>query len=233
MSAPTPEQCEGYRELASDGVRVRAGFRVVTAEPIAGEPIELVFFVESLGAHALRLAVSGDRMAQRPGRFTFTAMFLGSPLEDPMIGAPDVGGPAGVVEVSSSNPWRQPLILNQFVRLEDTPGRLAPGAAGRLDLACRRPIALSVTDEGAVLRQGEVVLAVDLAFDLRRDDASLAATALRLLDVVIQGPLAAREQSLALLFSMRACARAQIEALTRHSDPSVAGRARQCIATFE
>lgn len=232
MNTPTPEQCEGYREPASDGVRVRAGFQVATAEPIAGGPVELVFLVESLGAHPLRLAVSGDRMAQRPGRFTFTAMFLGSPLEDPMIGAPDMGGPAGVVEVSSSSPWRQPLILNQFVRLEDTPGRLAPGAIGRLDLACRRPIALSVTDEGALLRNGEVVLAVDLAFDLRRDDATLAATVARLLDAVMQGPLASREQSLALLFPMRTCARAQIGALTRHPDPSVAGRARQCIATF-
>ncbi len=232
MNAPTPEQCEGYRELASDGVRVRAGFRVVTAEPIAGEPIELAFFVESLGAHPLRLAVSGDRMAQRPGQFSFAAMFLGSPLEDPMIGAPDMGGPAGVVEVSSSSPWRQPLILNQFVRLEDTPGRLVPGAIGRLDLACRRPIALSVTDEGALLRKGEVVLAVDLAFDLRRDDAALAATAARLLNLVMQGPLTSREESLALLFSMRACAHNQIEVLTRHPDPSMADRARQCIATL-
>ena len=57
------------------------------------------------------------------------------------------------MEVSTDSPWRQPLLLNQFIRLEDTPGRLAPGSADRLDLACERPLPLTTTDAAALAQE--------------------------------------------------------------------------------
>jgi len=217
-------------DLASNGIRVRAGFRVVTGELLAGGPIELEFFVESRGAFPLRIVVSGDRMRQRPGQFSFAAMFDGLPLEDPMAIAPYMGGPQGDAQVSPDSPWHQPLLLNQFVRLEHTQERLARGGPGRLDLACRRPLALGAVNSAFLSEDGAEVLAVDLAFDLRRDDPALAALVARLFDEIMQGPPSVRERPLAQLISMRSAARAQIEALTRHPDPSVAERARQALA---
>lgn len=232
MNARPPEQRESSVDLAADDVRVRAGFRVVTDEALAGGPVELEFFIESLGASPLRLAVSGDRMRQRPGQFTFAATFEGAPLEDPLAGVPDMGGPEGLVPVATGSPWRQPLVLNQFIRLEQTPERLAEGATGQLNLTCRRPLVLASTDAAALSRDGARDLAVDLAVELRRDDAALAALAARLLDEVMQGPLASRERPLVLLLSMRTAAQAQIDALAHHPDASVADRARQARATF-
>jgi hypothetical protein len=227
MNANTPEQHEGAVDLAADELRVRAGFRVIPGELLAGGPVELEFFAESSGLRPLQLAVSGDRTRQRPGQFSFTATFEGSPLDDPMAMTSYMGGPLTVVQVSSDSPWHQPLVLNQFIRLEDTPQRLVQGATGRIDLACRRPLALAATDAAALLQDQAPVVAIDLAFDLRRDDAALAALVARLFDEVMQGSLALRERPLALLLSMRMAAHAQIDALTRHPDPSVAGRARQ------
>jgi hypothetical protein len=74
---------------------------------------------------------------------------------------------------------------------------------------------------------------VDLTFNLRRDDAALAALVARLFDEVMQRPPALRERPLALLLSMRSAAHTQIDALTRHPDPSVAGRAHQVLAVFK
>jgi hypothetical protein len=176
------------------------------------------------------LAVSGDRSRQRPGQFTFAATFEGSSLEDPMASAPYLGGPEGVVQVSTGSPWHQPLILNQFVRLEETPGRLVQGATGRLDLTCRKSLPLAATTDAALLHDGTPVVAVHLALDLRRDDAALAALIARLFDEIMQGPPTSRERPLGLLLSMRSVARAQIDPLTRHQDPSVASRARQALA---
>lgn len=227
MNARTPEQREDAVDLAADEIRVRAGFRVVTSELLAGGPIELEFFVECLGSHPFQLAVSGDRMRQRPGQFSFAATFEGSSLEDPMAAMPNMGGPEGVVQVSTDSPWHQPLVLNQFIRLEETPGHLVEGVTGRIDLACRRPLTLAATQASALSQDGAQNLAINLAFDLRRDDAALAALVAHLFDEVMQGPLALRERPLALLLSMRTVAHAQIDALIRHPDPLVANRARQ------
>jgi hypothetical protein len=224
MTAPSPELREGAVALAADDIRVRAGFRMVPGELLAGGPVELEFFVESLGLRPLRLAVTSDRTRQRPGGFSFAATFEDSPLEDPMAMAQYMGGPAGIVQVSSDSPWQQPLVLNQFLRLEHTPGRIPQGARGRMKLACRRPLALAATEAAALLPGDAPVVAVNLSFDLRRDDAALAALAARLFDAVMEGPPASRERPLVLLLSMRTAARPQIDALAHHPDPAVARR---------
>lgn len=230
MNAHQPELREAALNLVADEIRVRAGFRVTTSEPLAGGPVEMEFFVESTGPCPLQLAVNGDLMRQRPGQICFTATFEGLPLADPMRLTPYMGGPAGIVQVSTVSPWHQPLILNQFLDLEHTPERLMLGAAGRLNLECRRPLPLVGTVAAALSKDVSTILVVNLAFDLRRDDAALAALAASLFDEVMQGPPALRERPLALLLSLRGVARNQIEALTRHADLSVVSRARHTLS---
>jgi hypothetical protein len=224
------ERGEGAVELVANEFRVRAGFRVVTTETLAGGPVELEFFVENLGSSSLHLAVSGDRVRQRPGQFSFAAKFAGFPLEDPMASTPYQGGPEGVVQVSRDTPWHQPLVLNQFIRLEHTLPRLAQCATGRLDLACHRPLVLAADHDDALKENNAPTLAVDLAFTLARHDDVLEALVARLFAEVMEGPPAQRERPLALLLSLRSLAQPQIEALTRHPDSPVAGRARHALA---
>ena len=218
--------------MVADEIRAHVGFRVVPGELLAGGPVELEFFVESSELRPFQLEVSGDRMRQRPGQFSFIATFEGLPLEDPMVMAPYMGGPVGFVQVSTNSPWHQPLVLNNFIRLEDTPWRLSQGSTGRIALACRRPLPLAATDAAALSPDRAPAVAVNLAFDLRRDDAALAALIARHFDEITQGPLALRERSLARLLSLRSIARKQIKALIRHTDPSVASRAHQVLAEF-
>jgi hypothetical protein len=230
MSVSMPEQRKGMVELAEGDIYVRTGFRVTANELLAGGPIELLFSVESLGAIPLRLAVSGDRARQRPGQFSFQATFEGATLADPMALATDIGGPVAVVTVTADSPWQQPIVLNEFVRLERAPSRIATGTSGRLALHCRRPIALAANEAAALSAEKPRIVAVDLAMDLRRDDSALAALVDHLLGEVMYGPAAARERPLALLLSLRSSARAPIEALARHADPLIAARARQALA---
>ncbi len=229
MNSGAAEKCEGAVEISAQKMHARVGFRLVTREPLAGGPVELEFLVESLGPLPLRIAVSGDRAHQRPGQFSFAATFNGLPLEDPVANMPYLGGPAGVIEVSTSSPWHQSLILNQFIRLEHTLKKLANSAVGRLNVTCRRSLALGVTESAALSGEGAQILEVGLAFDLRRDDAALAALVARLFDEITLGPQSLRERGLGLLLSLRSVAYAQIEALTRHPDPSLAERARQAL----
>ena len=158
-----PEQREGAETLQEGDLRVRAGFRLLTEDPLASGPVELEFFVECLGPAPLELEVSGDRARGRPDGFSFSALFAGEKLSDPMEGLPDLGGPMGVVTVTAQTPWRQTLALNQFVRLERTRELLADGETDRLELLCRRPLPLDGAQE----------VAVALSFDLRRNDAAL------------------------------------------------------------
>jgi hypothetical protein len=159
MSPRPPEHREGFVALVAHGMPLRAGFRVMPGALLAGGPVELEFFVDTLGALPLYLAVGGDRARQRPGQFSFDARFDGHELSDPMAALADAGGPIGVIEVSCTSPWRQRLMLNQFVGLEDTLQRLQPGAAGRLDLSCRRHMVLGATDEAALASDGPIALA--------------------------------------------------------------------------
>lgn len=232
MNTHMPGQREGDVDLAKGEIRAHAGFRIVTSELLAGGPIELEFFVENLGPFPFRLAVSADSLRQRPDKFSFSATFESSPLKDPMEVVTYIGGPIAVVQVATDKPWYQLLVLNQFICLEDTTQHLIQGASGRIELMCRRQLALATTDADALSQEGTLVVAVNLSFELRRDDKALEALAESLLNDVMSGPPALRERPLTLLLSMRAAAHAQIKALARHPDSSVATRAQQAIASF-
>ncbi len=213
------EKREGSVGVATEDISARASFRVVTSDLLAGGPVELEFLLENLKTTPFQITVSGDRARSRPGQFSFAASFEGIVLEDPAVGMPYLGGPAGIVEVSIDKPWRQPLLLNEFLRLERTVEQLKPGAVGRLDLTCHRPIDLLSGGE-------ESILTINLAFLLRRDDAALAALVSDLYHKIMQGPPSLRERSITLLLSLRSAAHDQIEALSRHADAAIAERAQ-------
>lgn len=220
----------GSVRRAAGHVSVTAGFRVVTKDPLAGGPIELEFFVDNIGSSPLQLAVGGDMARQRPGQFSFTAELDGVALGDPQPGVPDLGGPLGVVPVTSDSPWRQPLLLNDFVRLEDTVAKLVPAGSSRLRVSCQRSLALAASAAAVLRPKGATSIKIALAVDIRRADAELAELAAGLLEAVLHGPAAGRERPLAQLLSMRGAARRQIETLASHGDHAVADRARRALA---
>jgi hypothetical protein len=218
-----PEQAV---DLDAGGSRARAGFRFGETSDVAGCPIEVEFFVEATGPQVRYLLVTGDRMRHRPGGFQFAASFEGKALDDPYGAVPDMGGPGGVVEVGALRPWRQPLILNQFIRLEAVTGLLPPGASGRLRVECGRTIRLAASKEEALASGGGAPLVkVTLGLKLFRDDARLAALVERLIEQVRDGPPDQRERPLALLLALRApVAVERWRTLENHPDPLVARR---------
>lgn len=229
MSTSRSKRREESIEIDVDSCRARTGFRVTTDEPLAGGPIELEFFIEPLESAALFLSVAGDSSRQRPGQFEFTATLDGVTIEDPLAHIPPVGGPIGVVPVTKETPWRQPLVLNQFLQLETSREKLADGESGQLHVTCRRPLTLG-PDQAAVLtgKKWETV-SIDLAFTLRRDDAALAKLTEALLDEVATGSPAERLHPFELLLSLRSVAHDQLATLANLSDPTIANRARQSL----
>lgn len=220
------ENREGAVDVAAGNVSARAGFRVITHELLAGGPVELEFFLENRKSAPFRITVRGDRARSRPGQFAFTALFEGAPIVDPAAQTPNLGGPAGIVEVSADAPWRQPLLLNEFLRLEDTSERLDPGAAGVLDLTCRRPLDLADGPEAGLEAPD---LTIRLALPLRRDDAALSALVSALYQEILEGQSPGREHSLGLLLSLRSRACEPIVALAHHANASIAERAQMAL----
>jgi hypothetical protein len=223
---------EGTVELVSGDVRVRSGFRVVDSAPsVAGGPIEVEFFVDNVGAQALHLLVNGDRARHRPGSFSFVATLAGVTLPDPYAEIPYRGGPATVVTVEPTKLYRQTLLVNQFVCLENSLDLLEPGASGQLVVDCRRPLPLTADHQAALTSAGDAPLvAVRLEFGLRRDDAQLSALVDQLVDEVRHGPREQRERPLALLLTLRApVAVGRWRALLDHADPVVVARVRQAL----
>ena len=225
---------EGKVDLVSISLelQVASGFRVIEAEPLlAGGPVEVEFFIDNAGARALHLFVNGDRARQRPGSFSFVATMAGVTLPDPYKDVAWEGGPATVVTVEPTKVYRQTLVVNQFVRLENSLDLLEPGASGQLVVACRRPLPLTADHQASLTPAGDAPLVeVRLEFELRRDDAQLSALVDKLVDEVRHGPREYRERPLALLLTLRApVAIVRWRALMDHADPVVGQRVRQAL----
>ena len=206
-------------------LQVHAGFHITSASEFAGGPIELEFFVEVAGPGSGYFLISSD------ADFSFAATFAGVPLADPFANAPDMGGPASVIEIATGRPWHQPLVLNQFVRLEDTINLLKPSASGQLVVDCRRSLLLAADEQAALAREDAAPLVqVQLAIELRRDDAQFVALVDRLIAEVRDGPPEQRERPLGFLLSLRAPAAIdKWRTLVNHPDPLVAERVRQSL----
>ena len=113
-------------------LRLSAGFRFAAPEALAGAPLTLEFFVRNSGLETAYVAVGGNRARGRPDFFNFSARFAGGPLTDPASDAAYLGGPVGLVTVAPGDTYRQPTLLNQFLRVEDAIARLLPGGHGEL-----------------------------------------------------------------------------------------------------
>ncbi|MEA2943322.1 MAG: hypothetical protein QOD09_3851 [Bradyrhizobium sp.] len=223
---------ENAVELEFGDARVRSGFRFTEASELAGGPVELEFFVELIGSGSRYLLVAADRMRRRPSDVSFAATFAGVPLADPGKNVPDMGGPAGVVEIAAGRPWRQPLILNQFIGLEAVLDMLEPGGSGPLTAACRRPLPLAIDEAGALApAPGAPIVEVQLTLKLRRDDAALGILIDQLVAQIRDGAPEQRPKRLDLLLALRAPAAVnRWRALVNHPDPAVAQRVRQSLS---
>jgi hypothetical protein len=215
-------------ELGSGDLTARVGFRVAHNSGLAGGPVELEFQVSVAGARPLALLVSGDRARRRPGDFVFTARIGDHVLTDPLAALPDLGGPAGVLEVATGAPYRQTLLLNDFVTLESTRDDLAPGETGRVVVTCVRAVPLAPDEESLFAPEVESPLAeVVLSVDLRRDDPDLVELVDDHLAQVVDGPVEHRERSLGILLALRSpVAVERWRVLADHPDEAVSERAR-------
>ena len=229
MSRHPQEVRQADQTLDLGSTQARVGFRLQEGLLLAGGPIEMTFLVDMHGHSERMLAVSGDSMRQRPGQFAFEASMSGRALPDPLAMLPDMGGPISVITISAASCWRQPLLLNQFVALEQARQQLADGEQGHILLSCRRRVKFADNESQALREDDGQLVDVALAFDVSRNDAALSALTAGWLSDVFDGPLDLREPALAKLFAMRGAARAQIDALTRHPDHSVASRAEQAL----
>lgn len=225
------ENHEGDINFDLGGSPGRAGFRVTEACKFAAGPIELEFFLEITGPISMFLLITSDWMRGRPGGFTIEATFAGTRLEDPCAQVSDQGGPAGVVEIAANRPWRQPMVLNEFVRLETVLNQLEPGDSGPLKISCQRPLPLALSEEDALGPSAPVrLIKVGLDLTLSRDDARLVAFVDRLIEDVVAGPRDRRERPLRHLLALRApVAKARWKILAGHPDPAVAERVQQAL----
>src|SRR5262249_5530931 len=134
-------------------------------------------------------------------------------------------------EIAAGRPLRQPLVLNDFVRLEAALDLLEPGASGQLVVDCRRHVPLVAEERAALAPVPDAPLVdVQLALELRRGDAQLAELVDRLIAQVRHGPREQRERPLRLLLSLRApLAVDRWRTLVDHPDPLVSERVRESL----
>ena len=219
---------EWAAELHAGELRVRAGFRRPSLEVVAGGPLDVQFFVEA--TQPIVVAVASDRTRLRPDFFHFSAHLDGVEIDDPFGSYASLGGPGSVVPVQPGSPWRQWLIVNQFLRLERAMEVVAAGAVGRLRLRGGRPLPMTTDTAEAFRRGGVPEIDVTETILLRRDDARLASFIDQLIDEVRHGPPERREWPLVLLLSLRAPAAVERwRALVDHADPVVGERVRQAL----
>jgi len=217
---------EKYVELISGEINIRTGFRITPGELLAGGPIELEFLLENLAEKPFDLDLAGDRMRQRPGQLIFDARFEGELIDDPMKGTTWLGGPSTVVKVQYGKPWRQPILLNQFVRLEQIPKKISSNLAkGQMSLVCERLIPLSPEHQKPIT--------IQLSFTLYRNDQALDLLTTNLYNEIINGPVTGREHALSLLLSLRSMASQQIKLLANHPEITISNRAKNSLAIFD
>ncbi len=145
----------------------RLGFAVVPGRHLAGGLVEVEFSATATG-EPVYLAYGGDRSRGRPAWFDFPATYDGVRLADPFAAAPELGGPSTAVELGPT-PFRQTLLLNEFVTLEQTAGR-----GGELRVRCLRRPTLGSSAEEAMVAPGEPV-SVELVMELEHDQTALEA----------------------------------------------------------
>jgi len=217
---------EVFTTLEVGTVRIRAGFRSLVPEIVAGGLIEIVFSLENNGATPFYLAVGAERSTLRPMFFSLAA-FLETPnvpLADPAEGSLNFGGPAGVVAIEPGTVYQVRLLLNEFARLETLPTLLSPGQSDGLRVVCRRSLPLAAQeDEAFQMASDAPVIEGTLQIRVRRDDAALETHIVAAADHVRTATVATgeRERALMKLIALRnPSTKIHLQSLAQDSDPA-------------
>lgn len=201
---------------------LRASFQAVEPSALAGGPIELQLTVEAPSERAVYVMFSGDRMRLRSGDFAFAASCGGAVLTDPKGDLPNLGGPSTLIAVRPGTPHRRTLLLNDFVRLEDTLDIVPPDSSAELLVTCLWSPRLAADERAASGLGDPLRVEMSLALSIRRDDAALVELVDRLVDDVFHGEPGVRVRALELVTSLRApIAVERWRALAAHPDASV------------
>lgn len=222
--------------VRQDGREARVALRA-PASAVAGAPLELSFVVENRSDAPLFVAFSASRATLRPAGFTVRATLEAGEttveLDDPAAGAPEMGGPAGTAEVAPGAEWTQPLLLNEFARLEAARAALAPGASGTLRVRVARPLPLAASAGEAFAGEGAPATDLSVEIELARDDAALEAELARIAGEAKEGVMAARQHAARILASLRVPQAApHLRALAEDADGGVRMLARRGLAAL-
>ncbi len=226
LNGPRAGASRASAGAAEDGVRVELSLALCgeSAEVLAGGPLEVELSVWPAGTDSLYLAVAADRARQRPADVEFSAALEESDAEltDPAALVSVLGGPVTVTELSRDRPFRQVLLVNQFLTLERLRPALTPGASGTLRIRCRRRLRLGL-DRRRPLEAPLVVSAdLEIRIPIVRNDSALEEEILKLVANVRGGDLSVRERALAILVSLRnPTADRQFQSLAGDDDASV------------
>jgi hypothetical protein len=223
---------EALTDIVHATLHLQAGFRFAHSTVLAGAPLALEFFVRNLGAGTVHVAVGGDRARGRPDFFSFSANLRGWQLADPASGAAYLGGPVSLVSVAPCDTYRQTILLNEFLRIEDVIARLPPGGHDELMLTCERLLPCGASEAAAFDLAAAPKVKAEIACTLRRDDSALLQTLDELATTILAGAIERREPALAELFASRAPAREQLLRIAAHPDRNLAERARRVLATL-
>jgi hypothetical protein len=210
-------------------VPLEIGFRAVTPKIIAGGPVEIEAFVINNSESPLKLFISADRLRLRPAQYSFEAYFEDILIDDPMSDVPFMGGPECNAIVSAENPWRQLILLNEYVSLENLLHLMLNGTTGVMNLSCNYSLKYASTANDN-LYQNEKVIQLKLSLKIHRDDEQLKKLSKKLYNDCLQKPL--NTHSLSLLLSLRSAATDLIKKLIKHPNTEVANQALLAYNSF-
>lgn len=208
----------------TSGLSVKLIFKIVNLPVIAGGPVEIETSIVGEDSHRLKIFIDADSMRSRVALYVFNASFNKKTLTDPMAGIPNTGGPEAAFVVSAKTPWRQVIILNDYLRLEDTLEMIEPGESGIMDINCDFSLRSTQMLESDNY-DDEQVVKLSLRFNMQRDDEQLERLTKKLYSNCLLTPVDIH--SLDELLSLRSLAMPYVRWLIGHPNADVAARALQ------
>lgn len=219
------------------GRSVELDYAVAGGRLLAGGPLELTVTVALRDGAPGRLISSSARSTGRSREYSFHGtlgtLAGGTTLRDPYADAIEIGGVQTAQDLRVDTPVVQHVLVNQFLTLEDVLAEVADGDSVELILRARRQVQFEGwSGDGAQDASGAPAV---LRLTVHRDDSALAAFYRRSADAVLAAAQAdpTRERRVVELCTARNQLAAQaLTELGRHSDLSVANRARQALAAL-
>jgi hypothetical protein len=220
---------EASQKVTAGRLRLTASFRAAADDALAGGPLEIEFCMAPEKGRAYVLSGT-ERFTLRPDSYAFHAVLEegGIGLDDPA--SPDAigwGGPATMLAFSVQAPFRQTLIVNEFLRLERIRHAMKMDERREIALRCQRALAVATTPD--VSRLATAQLALWIGVCIRRDDLALVALADDLQRTVgddsseLDSP--SRRRAIDRLATLDPeIARPRLAALAGHPDPWITAR---------